>query len=165
MVGSSANTIHRTESCSNKKEAHLHTEAGKHPTRPGLPGNSGTCGLENDPVAFPARSTAAQGDQERLQHLSSRGMHRARGRQAHEVLHSQTPQSVRAKHRDHRGAGTPDRLHFIQTAFLSTGLVRCGSCTPGMIMAAEGLLLRHPEPTDEQIAEGSGTTFAGAPGM
>ncbi|MCB2102370.1 MAG: 4-hydroxybenzoyl-CoA reductase subunit gamma, partial [Rhodobacterales bacterium] len=28
---------------------------------------------------------------------------------------------------------------------------QCGFCTPGMIMAAEGLLRRVPHPTDDQI--------------
>ena len=45
-------------------------------------------------------------------------------------------------------------LHPIQRAFLEHEALQCGYCTPGMVMAAAGLLSRHPEPTDEQIVIG-----------
>ncbi len=45
-------------------------------------------------------------------------------------------------------------LHPIQVAFLASGAVQCGFCTPGMIMATKGLLKQHPDPTYEQILEG-----------
>jgi carbon-monoxide dehydrogenase small subunit len=38
------------------------------------------------------------------------------------------------------------RLHPIQQAFLDSGAVQCGFCTPGMIMAAYALLLVQPVP-------------------
>jgi carbon-monoxide dehydrogenase small subunit len=34
---------------------------------------------------------------------------------------------------------------------MSTHGLQCGFCTPGMIMAAAGLLARNPKPTEEQI--------------
>ncbi|HEX8939043.1 MAG TPA: selenium-dependent xanthine dehydrogenase [Candidatus Limnocylindrales bacterium] len=37
-------------------------------------------------------------------------------------------------------------------AFLSTGAVQCGYCTPGMVMKAEALLRREPEPDAAAIA-------------
>jgi len=37
-------------------------------------------------------------------------------------------------------------------AFGEAGAVQCGFCTPGMIMAAKGLLDQNPDPTDEEIA-------------
>jgi len=52
------------------------------------------------------------------------------------------------------GLGQDDMLHPIQAAFLVSSAVQCGFCTPGLIMATKGLLLRHPNPTDEQIKEG-----------
>lgn len=39
----------------------------------------------------------------------------------------------------------------IQQAFLDAGAIQCGYCTPGMIMAAKGLLLKNPHPTKEEI--------------
>lgn len=51
------------------------------------------------------------------------------------------------------GLGCPDDLHPLQRAFVETGAVQCGYCTPGMILAAKALLDREPHPTREQIAE------------
>jgi aerobic carbon-monoxide dehydrogenase small subunit len=48
-------------------------------------------------------------------------------------------------------AGTD--LHPVQQAFLRTGAVQCGFCTPGLIIAAHDLLTRTPRPTDSQIRE------------
>lgn len=42
----------------------------------------------------------------------------------------------------------------LQQAFLDTGAVQCGFCTPGMIMAAHYLLTYNPHPTEEEIKEG-----------
>ena len=44
-------------------------------------------------------------------------------------------------------------LHPIQKAFLDTGAVQCGYCTPGMLMSALDLLSRIPNPSDEEIRE------------
>lgn len=41
----------------------------------------------------------------------------------------------------------------VQTAFVETGAVQCGFCTPGLIIAAHHLLDRNPMPTDLQIRE------------
>ena len=44
-------------------------------------------------------------------------------------------------------------LHPLQQAFLDAGAVQCGFCTPGLIVAANALLRRNPEPTDAEIRE------------
>jgi carbon-monoxide dehydrogenase small subunit len=51
------------------------------------------------------------------------------------------------------GLGTPDDLHPLQQAFVETGAVQCGFCTPGMVVAAHALLGRNPEPSDAEIRE------------
>src|SRR5205823_9302085 len=45
------------------------------------------------------------------------------------------------------------RLHPIQEAFLKHDTMQCGYCTPGMIMAAVGLLAATPRPSDEAIVK------------
>jgi aerobic carbon-monoxide dehydrogenase small subunit len=45
-------------------------------------------------------------------------------------------------------------MHPLQEAFIEYGAVQCGFCTPGMVLAAAGLLNRNPDPTREEIREG-----------
>ncbi|MCP5087607.1 MAG: (2Fe-2S)-binding protein [Rhodobacteraceae bacterium] len=47
-------------------------------------------------------------------------------------------------------------LSPLQQAFLDRGAVQCGYCTPGMVMAAHGLLLQNPRPSESEIREGLG---------
>ena len=42
-------------------------------------------------------------------------------------------------------------LHPLQQAFVELGAAQCGYCTPGVLLAAEALLLEHPAPTREDI--------------
>ncbi|MFW6005933.1 MAG: (2Fe-2S)-binding protein [Candidatus Bipolaricaulota bacterium] len=44
-------------------------------------------------------------------------------------------------------------LHPVQQAFVETGGVQCGFCTPGFIMVAVELLERNPDPSREEIRE------------
>lgn len=44
-------------------------------------------------------------------------------------------------------------LHPVQRAFLDTGAVQCGFCTPGLLMATDELLERVPDPSDADIRE------------
>ncbi|UVS78096.1 (2Fe-2S)-binding protein [Actinokineospora sp. UTMC 2448] len=46
-----------------------------------------------------------------------------------------------------------DGLEEVQQAFLETGAVQCGFCTPGLIVAAHDLLRRNPAPADPDIRE------------
>jgi len=47
-----------------------------------------------------------------------------------------------------------EELGPTQQAFLEKDAFQCGYCTPGQIMAAEGLLGTNPRPTIDQIREG-----------
>jgi aldehyde oxidoreductase len=49
------------------------------------------------------------------------------------------------------GLGTPDRPHPVQEAFVLTGAIQCGFCTPGLIMATKALLDTNPSPTKADI--------------
>ena len=49
------------------------------------------------------------------------------------------------------GLGTTDNPHLIQEAFVLSGAIQCGFCTPGMIMAAKVLLDENPDPSTEDI--------------
>lgn len=45
-------------------------------------------------------------------------------------------------------------MHALQAAFVRNAAVQCGYCTPGFVMAGAKLLEEHPQPTDDQIAQG-----------
>ncbi len=49
------------------------------------------------------------------------------------------------------GIGSEADLHALQEAFWNDHGLQCGYCTPGMIMAAAGLLSENPDPTEEQV--------------
>jgi isoquinoline 1-oxidoreductase subunit alpha len=44
-----------------------------------------------------------------------------------------------------------DRGHPVQQAWAAEGVVQCGYCTPGFIMAAAALLKNNPAPSDADI--------------
>ncbi len=49
------------------------------------------------------------------------------------------------------GLSQDGSLHPIQRAFVETGAIQCGFCTPAQILAAKVLLDKEPNPTDAQI--------------
>lgn len=51
------------------------------------------------------------------------------------------------------GLGDGGKLTPVQQAFIKQDALQCGFCTPGMVMAATGLLSRTPNPTESQIKE------------
>ncbi|MFF1723898.1 (2Fe-2S)-binding protein [Streptomyces sviceus] len=51
----------------------------------------------------------------------------------------------------HTGEGT--ELSPIQQAFIDAGAVQCGFCTPGLLVAADEMLERNPNPSDADIRE------------
>ena len=44
-------------------------------------------------------------------------------------------------------------LHIIQQAFVDTGAIQCGYCTPAMVLAAKFLLEMEPNPSEKQVRE------------
>lgn len=45
------------------------------------------------------------------------------------------------------------QLHPIQEAYIETGAIQCGFCTPGMVMSTKALLDANPAPTDQEVRE------------
>ncbi len=52
------------------------------------------------------------------------------------------------------GAVSDGRMSRLQRAFHEKLGSQCGYCTPGMIMASEGLLRKNPNPSDDDIRQG-----------
>jgi carbon-monoxide dehydrogenase small subunit len=52
------------------------------------------------------------------------------------------------------GLAKDGQLHPMQEAFRQNHGLQCGYCTPGMVMAAIGLLNENPHPTEAEVREG-----------
>jgi carbon-monoxide dehydrogenase small subunit len=52
------------------------------------------------------------------------------------------------------GLADGETLHPMQEAFRDNHALQCGFCTPGMVMAAVGLLQENPSPTEREVREG-----------
>jgi putative selenate reductase molybdopterin-binding subunit len=52
-----------------------------------------------------------------------------------------------------RGWRGSEPLHPLQKAFVETGAIQCGYCTPAMILAAKALLDENPNPTESEVRE------------
>ena len=52
------------------------------------------------------------------------------------------------------GLARDGQLHPMQEAFRQNHGLQCGYCTPGMVMAAVGLLKENPHPTEAEVREG-----------
>ena len=48
------------------------------------------------------------------------------------------------------GLASNGKMDPIQDAFVANGAFQCGFCTPGIVMAAKGLLNENPKPTAEE---------------
>ena len=51
------------------------------------------------------------------------------------------------------GLGTQDAMGPVQQAFIDEQAVQCGYCINGMIMTAEALLRRNPDPSEADIKQ------------
>jgi len=51
------------------------------------------------------------------------------------------------------GIGAPGRLHPLQVAFMNSGAVQCGFCTPGFIVSAYQLLQENSSPSREEVRD------------
>ena len=55
------------------------------------------------------------------------------------------------------GLANPDgSMSVLQDSFCEAHGLQCGYCTPGMLIAAQGLLNGNPKPTEEQIRDAIG---------
>jgi carbon-monoxide dehydrogenase small subunit len=57
------------------------------------------------------------------------------------------------------GLATNGTLHPLQDAFWEHHGLQCGYCTPGMIIAAVGLLKANPKPSEREIRDGISGNF------
>lgn len=46
------------------------------------------------------------------------------------------------------------RFAVLNAAYAAVSAVQCGYCIPGMILASETILAKHPHPTEEDIRDG-----------
>ena len=51
------------------------------------------------------------------------------------------------------GLRPTEQYKTIEQAFLDAGSVQCGFCTPGMVISAEALLRKNPNPNQDEIKE------------
>ncbi|TDC87679.1 (2Fe-2S)-binding protein [Saccharopolyspora aridisoli] len=51
------------------------------------------------------------------------------------------------------GLADEEQLDPVQRAFVETGAVQCGFCTPGLLVQTHDLLERTPQPSDAEIRE------------
>src|SRR5579871_4213787 len=49
--------------------------------------------------------------------------------------------------------GSVRKLHPLQEAFVDTGAIQCGFCTPGMILSAHALLQHNPNPSEAEVRD------------
>jgi len=49
------------------------------------------------------------------------------------------------------GLARDGKLSPLQQAFIEQGAIQCGFCTPGMLLSAQALLDKTPEPTEEEV--------------
>ncbi|OGO42722.1 MAG: hypothetical protein A2Z05_06855 [Chloroflexi bacterium RBG_16_60_22] len=51
------------------------------------------------------------------------------------------------------GLAENGELHPLQESFIRHGALQCGFCTPGMLMAARGLLNENPKPGEPEVRQ------------
>ena len=116
-------------------------------------------------VHLPARARAPHRHPRRLRHLELRGLHRAARRRVGEELHrarrcrptAPTVTTIEGL------TGPYDGFTAVQEGFRQCHGLQCGYCTPGMVMAATGLLADEPGPDDAAIRTGLEGNLCRAP--
>ena len=69
-------------------------------------------------------------------------------------VHSCLTLAVEAQEKDIttiEGLAEGCRLDPLQQSFIDHGAIQCGFCTPGMVLAAKGLLKKNPSPSEAEI--------------
>src|SRR5438067_8860663 len=61
--------------------------------------------------------------------------------------------------------GTARKLHPLQEAFIDTGAIQCGFCTPGMVLSAHALLKSNPDPSENEVRDALSGNLCAAPAM
>lgn len=61
------------------------------------------------------------------------------------------PQAEGAEVMTVEGLAADDQLHPLQQNFIEKWAFQCGYCTAGMLMSAYALLLKNPDPTEDEI--------------
>ncbi len=51
------------------------------------------------------------------------------------------------------GLGKDGQLSVVQRAFVESGAIQCGFCSPGLVMSLEKFLLENSDPTDLELRE------------
>lgn len=51
------------------------------------------------------------------------------------------------------GVKTGEELHPVQQAFVDSGAVQCGFCTPGMVVTTKAMLQEMPNPSAKEVKE------------
>jgi aerobic-type carbon monoxide dehydrogenase small subunit (CoxS/CutS family) len=51
------------------------------------------------------------------------------------------------------GLGGADDLHPVQQAFVETGAIQCGYCTPAMELCAKALIDAFPDPSEDEVRD------------
>jgi len=51
------------------------------------------------------------------------------------------------------GVQTGEELHPIQQAFVDSGAIQCGFCTPGMVITTKAMLQEMPTPSTPEVKE------------
>jgi carbon-monoxide dehydrogenase small subunit len=49
------------------------------------------------------------------------------------------------------GLAQSGELDDIQKSFIENGAIQCGFCTPGMILSCKALLMKNPNPSEDEI--------------
>ncbi len=50
-----------------------------------------------------------------------------------------------------KGLATDNKLRLLQKKFIEYGAIQCGYCTPGMLLVAKALLVKNPDPAEEEV--------------